>query len=39
MFNNTSGFSINNLLAGLLNIDPSIQQTTNPFPKARSSSM
>ena len=27
MFNNTSGFSINNLLAGLFNIDPSIQQT------------
>ncbi len=33
MFNNTSGFSINNLLAGLFNIDPSIQQHQDPFEK------
>ena len=29
----TSGFSINNLLAGLFNIDPSIQQHQDPFEK------
>ena len=34
MFNNTSGFSINNLLAGLFNIDPTIQQQhQDPFEK------
>ena len=33
MFNNTSGFSINNLLAGLFNIDPYIQQQQDPFEK------
>ena len=33
MFNNTSGFSINNLLAGLFNIDASIQQHQDPFEK------
>ncbi|WP_338471302.1 UvrB/UvrC motif-containing protein [Niallia sp. XMNu-256] len=32
MFNNTSGFSINNLLAGLFNIEPNVkQQQQNPF--------
>lgn len=31
MFNNTSGFSINNLLAGLFNIDASIQQHQDPL--------
>lgn len=32
MFNNTSGFSINNLLAGLFNVEPKIQEKhPNPF--------
>ena len=35
MFNNSSGFSINNLLAGLFNMEPGFQQVSqkNPFEK------
>ena len=35
MINNTSGFSINNLLAGLFNIEPNFQQQSqqDPFEK------